>query len=139
MQVAAAMGAGHHQRYLQSSQIFLAHAFDQVQRKVGPHAGAQHLGDHKAALPLTASTCRKPNAQALRKIEPTLPASCTRSSTTVVAIASKRLRSEQTAEEAHARRRFQPAADVLEKRIWHHYDFDSCQRFLVLPLRPIRR
>jgi predicted MFS family arabinose efflux permease len=35
------------------------------------------------SLPLMATTCLKPKPAALRKIEPTFPASCTRSSTTV--------------------------------------------------------
>ena len=41
------------------------------------------LGDHSAAVPFSASTCATPNAAALRRMLPTLPASCSRSSTTV--------------------------------------------------------
>ena len=48
-------------------------------------AARKTLGDHRAALPLRATTCLKPKAPALRKMEPTLPASCTRSRTTEAA------------------------------------------------------
>ena len=41
------------------------------------------LGDQSAAVPFNANTCLTPNAAALRKMDPTLPASCKRSSTTV--------------------------------------------------------
>ncbi|OIQ64067.1 hypothetical protein GALL_543850 [mine drainage metagenome] len=46
-------------------------------------AARNTLGDHSAAVPLSATTCCMPRADALRKIVPTLPASCNRSSTTV--------------------------------------------------------
>ncbi len=46
------------------------------------------LGDQSAAVPLSAITCWKPKAAALRNTEPTLPASCSRSSTTVGASGS---------------------------------------------------
>ena len=46
------------------------------------------LGDHSSAVPVSAAICVKPKAAALRSMEPTLPASCTRSSTTVGAPAS---------------------------------------------------
>ena len=48
------------------------------------------LGDHSAAVPFNASTCRKPSAAALRRMVPTLPASCSRSSTTESAPVSMR-------------------------------------------------
>ena len=41
------------------------------------------FGDHSAALPFIASTWRTPSAAALRRMVPTLPGSCSRSSTTV--------------------------------------------------------
>ena len=46
------------------------------------------LGDHSATLPRSASTCVTPKALALRRMLPTLPASCRRSSTTVGACGS---------------------------------------------------
>jgi len=41
------------------------------------------FGDQSAAVPLRAMICLKPKADALRRIEPTLPASCTRSRITL--------------------------------------------------------
>ena len=50
--------------------------------KCAPMPARSTLGDHSAAVPLSASTCAKPKAAALRRMVPTLPASCRRSSTT---------------------------------------------------------
>ena len=46
------------------------------------------LGDHSAAVPCNASTWPTPKAAALRRMLPTLPASCSRSSTTLAACGS---------------------------------------------------
>ena len=56
--------------------------------KCAPMPARSTLGDHSAAVPLSAITWRKPKAAALRRMEPTLPASCRRSSTTVGASAA---------------------------------------------------
>ena len=55
--------------------------------KCAPMPARSTFGDHSAAVPLSAITCAKPNAAALRRMLPTLPASCSRSSTTVGASA----------------------------------------------------
>ena len=55
--------------------------------KCAPIPARNTLGDHKAAVPRRAITCWYPNAAALRKIDPTLPGSCTASSTTLAALA----------------------------------------------------
>ena len=52
-------------------------------RNARPCRRAAPWDSTSAAVPLSASTWRKPKAAALRRIEPTLPASCSRSSTTV--------------------------------------------------------
>ena len=51
--------------------------------KCAPMPARSTLGEPSAAVPVMAATCVKPKAAALRRMEPTLPASCTRSSTTV--------------------------------------------------------
>ena len=60
--------------------------------KCAPMPARSTLGDHSAAVPLSAITCAKPNAAALRRMLPTLPASCSRSSTTLGASARTRRR-----------------------------------------------
>ena len=56
--------------------------------KCAPCPARTTLGDHSAAVPLMASTWRTPKAAALRRMAPTLPASWSRSSTTLAAPAS---------------------------------------------------
>ena len=51
-------------------------------RSARPSPARSTFGDHSAAVPFSAITCAKPNAAALRRMLPTLPASCRRSSTT---------------------------------------------------------
>ena len=47
--------------------------------KCAPMPARSTLGDQSPAAPFKASTCLKPKAAALRNMDPTLPASCTRS------------------------------------------------------------
>ena len=56
--------------------------------KCAPMPARSTFGDQSAAVPLIATTCPKPKADALRRMLPTLPASCSRSSTTLGACAS---------------------------------------------------
>ncbi len=62
------------------------------------------FGDHSAAVPLSASTWRTPNAAALRRMLPTLPASCRRSSTTVATAGSIATHDRSVEQEADAGR-----------------------------------
>ena len=85
-------------------------AFDQVQPEVRAHAGAQHLGRPQGrACPSAPAPARTPNAAALRRMLPTLPASCKRSSTTVAASGAQRRRRRRVDDEADARRRLERA------------------------------
>ncbi|MPM62606.1 hypothetical protein SDC9_109482 [bioreactor metagenome] len=56
--------------------------------KCAPMPARSTLALQSAAVPLMAAICVKPKADALRSTEPTLPASCSRSSTTVGAVTS---------------------------------------------------
>jgi hypothetical protein len=53
-----------------------------VSAKCAPIAARSTFGDHSAVQPFSASTCRTPNAAAVRRMLPRLPASWIRSRTT---------------------------------------------------------
>jgi diguanylate cyclase (GGDEF)-like protein len=85
--------------------------------KCAPMPARSTLGDHSAAVPCSASTWPTPKAAALRRMLPTLPASCSRSSTTLAARVDRQ-RGGHRQHKADARRRRQRAQPV-EQCIGH--------------------
>jgi hypothetical protein len=75
--------AGHQQRHMPARAGRPREPLHQVQRKMRAHARAQHLGRPQRRTALERQHLPKAKRRALRRMEPTLPASCTRSSTTV--------------------------------------------------------
>jgi hypothetical protein len=72
-----------HQRHLQRGQrVVFGQAFHQAQPEVRAHAGAQHLGRPQRRRALERQHLPHAEGRALRRMLPTLPASCSRSSTT---------------------------------------------------------
>jgi hypothetical protein len=130
VQPLAAVRAGRDQRHLQASSASASTPSISRSPKWAPMPARSTLGAHSAAVPLSAITWVKPKAAALRRMEPALPASCRRSSTTLGASGCRSGR-RQVEHETHGRGRLEPT-DAAQQIVAHHHRLGG-------PCRPLGR